>query len=189
MSSDWDALSKRPAPSARARAESVAVSTANRRERPVIERMLQLYLHDFSAYGAAGGGVGAIGADGVFAHAPIDAYWRERGRAAHMIRVEGRLAGFALVNDWSPSDRGVDSAVAEFFVLRQERRRGVGRAAAHALIAAAPGVWEIAALRVNVDAVAFWDRAAPSTPQAWCERLEGDGDRWDGPIWRLTPVT
>ena len=46
--------------------------------------------------------------------------------------------------------------MAEFFVLRGERRRGIGRAAALALFERFGGRWEVAQLRDNGPARAFW---------------------------------
>lgn len=48
--------------------------------------------------------------------------------------------------------------VAEFFVLRGERRRKVGARAANALLSAFPGCWEIRVRQANVPARAFWSR-------------------------------
>lgn len=56
--------------------------------------------------------------------------------------------------------------MAEFFVVRKHRRSGVGFQAVRQLIGARPGQWEIAVVRANVGALAFWRRvAAEVSPQ------------------------
>jgi predicted acetyltransferase len=50
--------------------------------------------------------------------------------------------------------------VAEFFVLRGVRSKGVGTSAAHALFAPFPQAWEVRVRQTNVAALRFWTRAA-----------------------------
>jgi predicted acetyltransferase len=73
--------------------------------------------------------------------------------------------------------------VAEFFVLRGARGKGVGTSAAHALFAGFPGKWEIRIRRTNVEALRFWLRTAealarvhhPVTPSPFV----ANGVDWD----------
>lgn len=78
-----------------------------------------------------------------------------------MILLEaGRRVGFALVNQ-APSAHltpGLDFRMAEFFVLRAWRGRGIGRRAVFALFDRFPGKWEISELPRNAPAIAFWRR-------------------------------
>jgi hypothetical protein len=48
--------------------------------------------------------------------------------------------------------------VAEFFVIRGARRRGVGSCAAESLWSAFPGRWEVRVRRANSGGLAFWSR-------------------------------
>ena len=79
-----------------------------------------------------------------------------------------------------------DRAVAEFFVVRKHRRRGVGLAAAHALFGSAWGVWEAAVVRRNAGALAFWRQAASTYPGVRDVVEEDRHDaRWDGAVLRF----
>lgn len=160
-----------------------------------LERLVQLYLHDFSGYAAPMGEHGLIGPDGLFAYdAPggvagfitqqdRDAYFFE---AAHPYAPGGwALAGFAMINEWSPSGRPTDHVVAEFHIQRKFRGTGLGRAAAHALFTALPGTWELGILDDNTDARAFWPKTVQSGPCRNAEHSRGDGTRWNGDIWRF----
>ena len=46
--------------------------------------------------------------------------------------------------------------IAEFFVIRAQRRNGVGRGAAHLLWGALPGKWIVRVSEQNPVALAFW---------------------------------
>jgi predicted acetyltransferase len=74
-------------------------------------------------------------------------------RKAFLFRVEGALAGFALVFTGEPHD------IAEFFVLRKYRGRGVGAQAAAFLFGQFPGRWTVRQQLTNPAATAFWRKA------------------------------
>jgi predicted acetyltransferase len=52
--------------------------------------------------------------------------------------------------------------MAEFFVVRAYRKRGVGLAAAHQVWRLFPGPWQIRVLDVNRPAMLFWQGAIDS---------------------------
>ena len=153
--------------------------------KPLLDRLLQLYLHDFSDLAPLGTSHGEVDAEGRFAYPPgVDGFWREPGHAPLLIRADGRIAGFALVNGWPPLDRPLDHALAEFFVLRKHRRAGVGRRAARTLFRSYPGRWQIGIAAYNAPALAFWRAVARDLPDA--EERAGAPDRWPGTVLCFT---
>ncbi|MDP1617247.1 GNAT family N-acetyltransferase [Phenylobacterium sp.] len=89
----------------------------------------------------------------------FDAYWTQAERRPFWISVGDDAAGFALVNRYSPSGLGCDAAVAEFCILPTWRRAGIGLAAARAVFATTPGLWELQVYEATAPALAFWPRA------------------------------
>ena len=148
--------------------------------------MMQFYIHDFSEFWA-GRPEGELEDGGQFGpYEYLDAYWREPGRVPLLIRVAGRLAGFALLNDVSHSGAPVERNMAEFFVVRKHRRGGVGTAAARVIFSRYPGLWEAAVARANLPALAFWRKAVAGHPNLLAvEELEFADERWNGPILRF----
>jgi predicted acetyltransferase len=144
----------------------VRVDPATVEERGVVARLLELYAHDFSERNGAD-----VGDDGTYGYRYLDAYWSEAGRHPFLFRVEGRLAGLALVRSGPPYD------MAEFFVLRKYRRGGIGTDAARAVFARFPGEWQTREQWENLGAIDFWRRAIP------VEFDEGETD--EGPIQRF----
>jgi predicted acetyltransferase len=130
----------------------VTVEPALAADREIVARLVELYLDEFSAFDGR-----EIGEDGRYGYATLDAYWSAPGRYPFLIRVADRLAGFALVAE----QRILDGArpghlIAEFFVLRSYRRRGVGAAAAAQLFSHFPGPWWVGEHASNLPAQAFW---------------------------------
>lgn len=152
-------------------------------QRPLFANLMQLYLHDFSGFAEIGTAHGELGPDGRFAYEPLDLYWTEVGRTPFTIRVDGRLAGFALINRWSALDRPLDRAMAEFFVVRKYRRHQVGSRAAALAFARFPGRWEVPVAAYNTPARAFWRRAISNFLGRPAEEIGGDGLRWAGPVF------
>jgi predicted acetyltransferase len=153
-------------------------------QKPVLENLFQLYAHDFSDFWA-GREDGELQEDGRFpAYAPLDSYWTEADRTPLFIRVEGFLAGLALLNRFSHSGLPIDHAVAEFWVARKHRRFGVGLAAATKILGHRPGQWEMAVARKNTAALPFWRRVAAEVAGPNVEVIDRDDAHWNGPIVR-----
>lgn len=156
-------------------------------EAPIIANLMQLYVHDFSELWFDREVEGELGPDGRYSEYPgLADYWTDLTREAWLFRINGLPVGFALVNTVAHSPAPVDRAVAEFFVVRKHRRRGVGLAAAHALFGTAWGVWEAAVVRRNMGALAFWRAAAESYPGVRDLVEENRDDaRWNGAVLRF----
>src|SRR5918997_4477549 len=125
-------------------------------ERPLLARLAQLYLYDFSAFDNA-----QVDETGRFTDldADLDAYGTDPARHALLVRVGGKAAGFALVDELSQRPNGNDRhSIAEFFIMRAYRRRGYGAMVAHALFDRFPGPWQVAQIEANQPAQAFWRR-------------------------------
>ncbi|MEG0766651.1 MAG: GNAT family N-acetyltransferase, partial [Clostridia bacterium] len=78
---------------------------------------------------------------------------------AFFIRVDGKLGGFAMVNDVSEVEgEKTDYAMAEFFVMYKYRRMGIGREVAYEIFERFPGKWQLKRHPKNVPSVYFWNK-------------------------------
>ena len=119
-------------------------------DKPTILELMQFYMYDFSEL------TGWDLTDGArFEHRSFDVWWTDADRHPFLIRVDGRLAGMALVQSGEPHD------MSEFFVVRKYRRGGVGTRAARAVFAMFPGEWQVRQIAANTGATAFWRRTIP----------------------------
>ena len=148
-------------------------------QRPVVERLWQLYTHDLSEFRGS-----MPDAEGLYPPGRLPAYFDDPGRAGYLIFSDDVLAGFALI-------RGLDrepTVVGDFFVVRAARRKRVGYAAALQLLGLHPGRWEIAFQEENAGAARFWrwvgaDAAGPACRE---ERRPVPGKPWLPPdTWLL----
>ena len=150
----------------------IEVIPATQEQQPVLANLIELYAHDFSEFREM-----ELGEDGRFGYLSLSLYWSDPERHPFLVRVNGKLAGFVFVK----RESGVWD-MAEFFVVRRYRRRGVGMEIAQTLWRRFPGSWEVRVMEANHSAHLFWERAIsafvgetiPATP------VEKDG-RW----WRV----
>jgi len=154
----------------------IEILAAKREDESVLANLLELYVYEFSELL----GIDA-GEDGRFGYPQLSLYWSEPERYPFLVRVDGKLAGFVLVK----RGQGIDGGgtvwdVAEFFVLRAYRRRGVGIRVAHEVWRRSPGQWEVRVMEVNSPALCFWTDAVTT----FCDeavsavRVERDGRWW-----------
>jgi predicted acetyltransferase len=156
----------------------VVLEPVARERAAALRNLFELYVHDFSELLPLD-----LGEDGRFDVAVGDEWWTRGDHFPFFIRCDGKLAGFALARRGSrvAPDDGDTMDVAEFFVVRGARGRGVGAAAARALFAAFPGRWEVRIRRANAAALRFWSRAAEAWAGAPVARgtFSAKGVEWD----------
>jgi predicted acetyltransferase len=157
------------------------IQPATRADEEALRALLQLYVYDLSDLFALD-----PGDDGRFRTPSLDGYFDDPRRHAFLIRVDGKLVGFALVQHGSRLTGDPDlHDLAEFFVARRHRRRGVGVRAAAELFARFPGRWEVRQRVENAAATAFWRRAIGAyAGENFSEELVDD-ERWRGPVQRF----
>jgi predicted acetyltransferase len=163
----------------------VSVTAAGRADAPIIQNLMQLYTHDFSEFWA-GTARGDLNSQGLFDAYPLDDYWSKAQWAALLIQCDRALAGFCLVNDAAHSGLPSQRNLAEFFILRKYRGRGVGRRAAEIIFSRHPGLWEVAVARKNEQAREFWRNTIQSSAKcSEFQELDLRDERWNGPVFRF----
>jgi predicted acetyltransferase len=160
---------------------SITVQRVSPDARAVVERLVQLYEYEFSGHFGSD-----IGDDGLYHTMNLDAIWQDPFRV-FLMRVDGHLAGFALVTRHPAYvEPGEAWLMNEFFVLRKYQRQGVGEQAAGLVFDQFPGRWEVAEQAENSGAQAFWRVVIERyTGGRWGEAAL-DSARWHGPVQSFT---
>ncbi|HKQ68630.1 MAG TPA: GNAT family N-acetyltransferase [Polyangiaceae bacterium] len=153
--------------------------SATSNDRPMLARLVQLYAYDFSEILGLD-----VGDDGLFHTGDLLAgCWSDPRRHAYVLRTHGCVAGFAIVDERSRLTGDFDVVdVAEFFVMRKYRRKGVGAACAATLFDLFPRRWEVRQKSANVAGTAFWRRVIERRTGGRFEEAVFDDERWRGPV-------
>ncbi len=156
----------------------VQVVEASIEQKPVLHRLMQLYLYDTSEFTGDD-----ASPDGVFTYRYFDEYWRKPDRFPFLIYCGANLAGFVLVNSHTVVlEQGAGRSIAEFFVMRKYRRQGVGRRAAFYAFDRFPGLWEVRENSKNFAGQEFWRTIiAEYTGGEYSEKVLNT-QSWIGPI-------
>jgi predicted acetyltransferase len=112
--------------------------------------------------------------------AELLARWFRDDRSHPLLLLDdGRAAGFALVSRPlipALSRDGFDFRMAEFYVRRSFRRRGIGRAAASLIFSRFAGRWEVSEAVANRGAVTFWRQTVMSVTRGHYDERVRDGE-------------
>jgi predicted acetyltransferase len=148
-----------------------------------VDRERLLALSEFYVYDLSDVMPFDLAEDGRFSVFRVDAYFANPRRHAFVVRVDGRLAGFALVHNGSrlSEDESIFD-MAEFFVMRKYRGQGVGARAAVALFERFRGRWEVRQRAENQPATQFWRKVVARYTGGRFEELIIDDERWRGPV-------
>ena len=146
-----------------------AITPARDDQKPIIANLIQLYLYDMTESMPF-----PVGPDGRFEYDFFDRFWRY----PYLIHAGGEIAGFAFVIDDCPlTGRKPCWFMAEFFVLRAYRRRGVGQAALAAILQEHPGDWHVGVPKENLPSQAFWGRVL-AAHEPVVRDIVFEGDNW-----------
>jgi predicted acetyltransferase len=140
-------------------------------ERHVLDNLGRFYVYDFTDFMDW-----ACPENGLFG-CGTDEFWASETNRFFVIRVDGELAGFAVV-DASASGPEWDYDIAEFFVLRKFRRRGVGAHVARELFDRFRGRWQVRVLVENTAAHAFWRDVIAGCTDGHCRHGEIADDHY-----------
>ena len=122
-------------------------------QKPVLRQLLEFYCYDFSEFIYL-----ELDEEGYFNYPYLDHYWIEEDRHPFFILRDNVIVGFVLVNRHGFIQKKEEGyTMAEFFVMRGHRRRGIGIQAAHLAFDLFPGKWEVAQQLSNQASVHFWD--------------------------------
>jgi predicted acetyltransferase len=155
--------------------QTTLVRRAGPDDRLPVFRMLELYQHDLSDIWDQD-----LDAHGEYGYS-LDRYWSKPDCHPFVATVNGRYAGFALVDGAvkvGPTGHWMD----QFFILKKYRRSGVGRVLARTVFDALPGPWEVGQMMLNQPAQTFWRNVISEYTAGACVEHELQGGWWEGRV-------
>jgi predicted acetyltransferase len=130
---------------------NITIKKAAVNEKEIIKNLMQFYFYDFSEFIEA-----HLEESGQFGAYPyLDDYWNDPTRFPYLVKIDGKLAGFALVRLIEENEQRYFS-IAEFFVMKKYRRTGLGKVLAIEVFNLHQGEWEVFQMEKNIPAQHFW---------------------------------
>lgn len=115
--------------------------------REVLERLLQLYLHDISSFFP----MDLDDQTGLYIYDDISKYFENENNKAFLIKNNKNIVGFMLIDFFE--DKNV---IQEMFILNNYKKNGYGRKSVIELFDKYKGNWEIKSLPCSKQAEGFW---------------------------------
>lgn len=132
---------------------SLELIPARLEQRTILANLLELYIHDFSELVSKD-----VQEDGRFGYSHLALYWSDSSHQPFLARYEGKWAGFVLVQrEWHALEKREVWDMAEFFVLRRFRRKGIGTEMAMEIWRRFPGSWQVRVRASHGAASRFWE--------------------------------
>ena len=144
----------------------ISLEPVNAGEKEILRNLLEKYFYEFSQWDGQD-----INELGLYGYDYLDHYWTEENRWAFFIRVDRKLAGFVMVNDYPEIRRDTDYSLAEFFILYKYRRRGIGTYAVFEIFRRLRGSWQLKVHPKNTASAAFWNRVINDYTDGCFERI------------------
>jgi predicted acetyltransferase len=149
---------------------------ATHKEQPMLANLLELYAYDLSSIWPFD-----IGDNGFYGYKYLHLYFKEPNRYPFIIKVYGKIAGFVLAQYGSHLENTEDYYdIAEFFILRKYRKKGVGKIVAHRIFQMFYGKWQVRVFKDNIMAHKFWDNTIKDYTKKEIEpiKLNIDSEEW-----------
>lgn len=158
---------------------NLEISRVLEKDKAVLRRLLELNSYDFSEFNRED-----LNEHGLFDYEYLDNYFTENERYAFFIKVEGKYAGFVMLNKYCFVLKDENArAVSEFFILRKYRRLGIGRKAAKYVFDMFPSKWELRQHENNDAARIFWEKVIGEYTGGKYEKVVArKGDSWTGQV-------
>ena len=155
---------------------AVEICEAEMSEKTLVRHLMEFYLYDFSEYDDSD-----VDLSGYFGYRWLDHYWTDENRYPFIIRVDGKPAGFVLVNQHTYLP-GSEWSIAEFFVMRKYRGKGIGKKAAFNIFDRFRGRWEVHELESNQPSHRFWHNVISAYTDGHYPETKVDDERNRGLI-------
>lgn len=154
-------------------------------EKTVLYNLIQLYRYDSSEFDGH-----VLNSHGLYLYKYFDHQWTDEYRRPFLVKVDGEIAGFALISLDVPkeymklSSAEKTNAISDFFIMRKYRRKGVGRKVACSLFDQYSGAWEVRQTFANNSAYEFWKQVITqyNEDNSFEEKIIQD-EKWNGPVF------
>ncbi|GIP29374.1 hypothetical protein J23TS9_45040 [Paenibacillus sp. J23TS9] len=152
-------------------------------DKVVLNHLIQFYRYDSSEFDDH-----VLNNHGVYLYKYLDHQWTDHYRHPYFLKVDGELAGLALVLSNVPkefvkvSTAEETNVISDFFIMRKFRNKGYGKQAAHKIFNEFKGTWEVRQTTKNTPANTFWNKVINDYTAGEYTEMIVDDEKWHGPI-------
>jgi len=124
---------------------------------PTLHNMARFYVYDMSRYCGRDSKDWALPKDGLYESFPFLNYIQDDDRRAFLVRVNGELAGFVLLNKITIFPETTWN-MGEFFIMARFQGQGIAKEVLQKVWQEHQGDWEVSVIPENNLALSFWHK-------------------------------
>jgi predicted acetyltransferase len=131
----------------------IIIEPVKREEKEILRNLLEKYRYEFSQYDDTD-----VNDIGLYGYDYLDNYWTENNRFPFFIRVNKKLAGFIMINDYPEVKIETKYTLSEFFIMYKYRRQGIGKYVVSYVFTKFRGKWQLKYHPRNETSKIFWTK-------------------------------
>ena len=131
----------------------IIIEPVKKEEKEILRNLLEKYSYEFSQYNGLD-----INNFGLYGYDYFDNYWTENNRFPFFIKVNNKLIGFIMINDYPEVNIETNYTLSEFFILYKYRRQGIGKYVVNYVFNKFKGKWQLIYNPKNEVSKAFWTK-------------------------------
>lgn len=151
----------------------ILMTKAEQPDQHILKNLMTLFLHDLSEFIQD---IEMNPQNGLFEFDILDWFFEKEGLTPYFIRLhDQKIIGFILIQSGPFSNQEfADYVLNSFFIMKNYRRKGLGRAACKALFEHLPGRYAVGQVINNIPAIQFWKNVYRSFDIDFYEQEEQD---------------
>ncbi len=157
------------------RALPLRIDIVRESDREILNRLVQLYMHEESEHADY-----EVDDDGLFIYPGLNEYVTQHNKCAYLLRVKGKLAGFALVKNLESLKGGKVTTISDYFILNNFRGLGIGEEFARMMFDEHHGLWQIPLPVAREGSRTFWKKIVWRYSGSKCKEVETG--EWHGTV-------
>ncbi len=115
----------------------------------------------------------------------LNSYWGKEDRFPYFINVDNKIAGFILVNGHTLINKDGKN-IAEFYIKKEFRNKGIGKLAAFKVFDKFKGNWETRQIKENISAQNFWRKVVSEYTKNNFQEIFLNNKDWCGSVQFFT---
>ena len=131
----------------------IKIELVKKEEKEILRNLMEKYRYEFSQYDDLD-----TNNLGLYGYDYLDNYWTEENRFPYFIKVNNKLAGFVMINDYPEVKMDTNYSISEFFIIYKYRRQGIGKYAVEYVLNKFKGKWQLKYHPKNEISKIFWTK-------------------------------
>ena len=132
---------------------NIKIELVKKDEKEILKNLLEKYNYEFSQYNGLD-----VNKIGLYGYDYFDNYWTEKDRYPFFIKVNSKLAGFIMVNNYPEIKLDTDYTLSELFIVYKYRRNGIGEYVVNYILNNYKGKWQLKYHPKNKISKIFWNK-------------------------------